>query len=108
MEGSTFTCFACSCPGSPFHTCALCAQGKGVKQGLESAGSGSDAARTDITADSHFKDIQFVLGDAGIATIHTRGLGSNPFARTQVHGYKGVAFEIMRNGYMASMTLFHV
>ena len=79
-----------------------------MRQRLESAGLASDTPRIDITADSHFKDIQSVLGDAGIATIHTRGLGSNPFARTQVHGYKGVAFEIMRNGYMASMTLFHV
>lgn len=61
-----------------------------------------------ISADSHFQDIEAVMGDAGIATIHTRGLGSNPFARTHVHGYKGVAFEVMRNGYMASMTLFKV
>lgn len=48
------------------------------------------------------------MGDAGRATIHTRGLGSSPFARTHVHGYPGVAFEVMRNGHVASVTLFQV
>ena len=63
-------------------------------------------APAEITADSRLQDIQAVMGDAGLATIHTRGLGTNPFGRTHVHGYKGVAFEVMRNGYLASMTLF--
>lgn len=62
----------------------------------------------EITCDSHFKDIQAVMGDAGLATVHTSGLGPHPFARTHVHGYRGVAFEVMRNGYVASMTLFQV
>lgn len=66
------------------------------------------ASSIEITSDSHFRDVQAVMGDAGMATIHTSGLGSTPFARTRVHGYKGVAFEVMRNGYMASMTLFQV
>lgn len=81
---------------------ALCLQDQ---VGMENV---KPAVKIAITADSHFRDIQAVLGDSGLATIHTRGVGSNPFARTQVHGYRGVAFEVMRNGYMASMTLFHV
>jgi hypothetical protein len=61
-----------------------------------------------ISADTLFQDVQAIMGDAGLATVHTRGLGSNPFARTHVHGYPGVAFEVLRNGHVASMTLFQV
>ena len=60
-----------------------------------------------ITCDSRFHDIQAALNEAGLAKIHSRGLGCpDPFARTIVHGYKGIAFEVMRNGYLASVTLF--
>ena len=59
-----------------------------------------------ITADSRLEDIRQVMGEAGLATVHTRGMGPNPFGRTRVYGYEGVAFEVMRNGYIASMTLF--
>lgn len=60
-----------------------------------------------ITADSRFDDVQAVFGRAGLAATHSPGSGANnPFARTLIHGYKGVAFEVMRNGYLASITLF--
>jgi len=72
------------------------------------SGKGQQTPTPVITADTLFQDIQAVMGDAGRAIIHTRGLGSNPFARTHVHGYRGVAFEVMRNGHVASMTLFQV
>lgn len=50
--------------------------------------------------------VQAILGDGGRATIHTRGSGSNPFGATYVYGYRGIVFEVMRNGHLASITLF--
>lgn len=62
----------------------------------------------EITADSCLEEIKAVMGDAGLAAIHTRGLRGSPFGRTQVYGYKGACFEVMGNGHIASMTLFQV
>lgn len=59
-----------------------------------------------ITADSTWDEISAVLGDAGRATIHSRGFASNPFGPTLVYGYKGVAFEALKNGHLAGLTLF--
>lgn len=59
-----------------------------------------------ITADSTWEEISAVLGDAGRATIHSRGFASNPFGPTLVYGYKGVAFEALKNGHLAGLTLF--
>ena len=54
---------------------------------------GSDGpSRPSITADSTWEDISAVLGDAGRATIH--------------YGYPGVAFEALKNGHLAGLTLF--
>jgi hypothetical protein len=59
-----------------------------------------------ITADSTWDEVQQVLGDGGRATIHSRGFASNPFGPTLVYGYKGVAFEALKNGHLAGLTLF--
>lgn len=59
-----------------------------------------------ITADSLWGDVQAVMGDAGRATIHSRGSSGNPFGPTFVYGYAGVAFEVCKNGHLASVTLF--
>ena len=60
-----------------------------------------------ITADSKFEDVQKVFGRSGLGSVHNQGLGvASPFARTLIHAYQGVAFEVMRNGYLASVTLF--
>ena len=68
---------------------------------------GSDGpSRPSITADSTWEDISAVLGDAGRATIHSRGFASNPFGPTLVYGYPGVAFEALKNGHLAGLTLF--
>ena len=60
-----------------------------------------------ITADSLWEDVKGIIGDAGRASVHSRGgaVGS-PFGPTFVHGYPGVAFEVSRNGRLASVTLF--
>ncbi len=59
-----------------------------------------------ITADSTWDEVQQVLGDGGRATIHSRGFASNPFGPTLVYGYRGVAFEALKNGHLAGLTLF--
>ncbi|KAK9803064.1 hypothetical protein WJX73_005354 [Symbiochloris irregularis] len=60
-----------------------------------------------ITADSLWEDVRGIMGDGGRASVHSRGgaVGS-PFGPTFVHGYCGVAFEVCRNGHLASVTLF--
>ena len=63
-------------------------------------------SRPSITADSTWEEISAILGDAGRATIHSRGFASNPFGPTLVYGYRGVAFEALKNGHLAGLTLF--
>ncbi|EEF30859.1 conserved hypothetical protein [Ricinus communis] len=47
-----------------------------------------------------------ILGDCGRAAIQTQGSTSNPFGSTFVYGYHNIAFEVMKNGYIATVTLF--
>ena len=61
---------------------------------------------TCITADSTWAEVQRLLGDGGRATIHSRGFAQNPFGPTLVRGYRGVAFEALKDGRLASLTLF--
>ncbi|XP_047956532.1 PHAF1 protein At3g51130-like isoform X2 [Salvia hispanica] len=49
---------------------------------------------------------QKILGDSGRAAIQTQGSTSNLFGSTFVYGYPNVAFEVMKNGYIATVTLF--
>lgn len=60
-----------------------------------------------ITADSLWEEVKGIIGEGGRASVHSRGgaVGS-PFGPTFVHGYPGVAFEVCRNGRLASVTLF--
>lgn len=48
-----------------------------------------------------------MLGDAGRASIHSRGFAHNPFGHTLVYGYRGLAFEALKDGRLAGLTLFH-
>ena len=66
----------------------------------------SGISTPEITADSCLKDIKAVMGDSGLASVYSTDSGPSPFGRTQVHGYKGACFEVMRNGHLASLTLF--
>lgn len=67
---------------------------------------GAGGGVTSITADSTWEEVQRVLGDGGRATIHSRGFAQNPFGPTLVRGYRGVAFEALKDGRLASLTLF--
>jgi hypothetical protein len=74
---------------------------------LPSGGSSCPANKGPvITADSSWEEVQQALGDGGRATIHSRGFASNPFGPTLVYGYRGVAFEVLKNGHLAGLTLF--
>ncbi|CAK0785960.1 hypothetical protein CVIRNUC_009173 [Coccomyxa viridis] len=85
--------------------------GSSSNTGEAGAPEGSTASeqlplRPSITADSTWEEISAILGDAGRATIHSRGFASNPFGPTLVYGYRGVAFEALKNGHLAGLTLF--
>ncbi|KAG0570370.1 hypothetical protein KC19_6G157100 [Ceratodon purpureus] len=59
-----------------------------------------------ITADTKWSEVQGILGDGGRAAIQTQGSVSNPFGPTFVYGYRNIALEVMKNGHIATVTLF--
>ncbi|RID46807.1 hypothetical protein BRARA_I03447 [Brassica rapa] len=59
-----------------------------------------------ITPSTNWEQVKEVLGECGPAAIQTQGSTSNPFGSTYVYGYKDVAFEVMKNGHIATITLF--
>ncbi|KAK9678750.1 hypothetical protein RND81_11G231200 [Saponaria officinalis] len=59
-----------------------------------------------ITPSSKWEQVKEILGDCGRAAIQTQGSTNNPFGSTFVYGYQNVAFEVMKNGYIATVTLF--
>ena len=78
--------------------------GSSSNTGEAGAPEGSTASeqlpsRPSITADSTWEEISAILGDS-------RGFASNPFGPTLVYGYRGVAFEALKNGHLAGLTLF--
>ena len=73
-----------------------------------SEGGPSHSYPQPITADSTWAQIQAVMGTGGRATILTHGADASPFGPTYVYGYPGVAFEVMRGGQLAAVTLFQL
>lgn len=68
-----------------------------------------DAANTYehyITPNTKWDQVQELLGDGGRAAIQTQGSTTNPFGSTLVYGYQNIAFEVMKNGHIATVTLF--
>ncbi|KAG2608499.1 UPF0183 protein At3g51130-like [Panicum virgatum] len=59
-----------------------------------------------ITPRTKWEQVKEILGDCGRAAIQTQGLMNNPFGSTFVYGYQNIAFEVMKNGYIATVTLF--
>ncbi|XP_010679842.2 PHAF1 protein At3g51130 [Beta vulgaris subsp. vulgaris] len=59
-----------------------------------------------ITASTKWDQVKEILGDCGRAAIQTQGSTNNPFGSTFVYGYQNVAFEVMKNGYIGTVTLF--
>ncbi|PIA55971.1 hypothetical protein AQUCO_00700350v1 [Aquilegia coerulea] len=65
-----------------------------------------NASKHCITPSTKWEQVKEFLGDCGRAAIQTQGSTSNPFGSTFVYGYQNVAFEVMKNGYIATVTLF--
>jgi hypothetical protein len=59
-----------------------------------------------ITPSTKWDQVKELLGECGPAAIQTQGSASNPFGSTFVYGYQNIAFEVMKNGYIATVTLF--
>ncbi|XP_042027640.1 PHAF1 protein At3g51130-like isoform X2 [Salvia splendens] len=59
-----------------------------------------------ITPSTKWEQVKKILGDSGRAAIQTQGSTSNLLGSTFVYGYPNVAFEVMKNGYIATVTLF--
>eukprot|EP01112_Ceratiomyxa_fruticulosa_P014404 TRINITY_DN4120_c0_g1_i4.p1 TRINITY_DN4120_c0_g1~~TRINITY_DN4120_c0_g1_i4.p1 ORF type:complete len:413 (+),score=74.42 TRINITY_DN4120_c0_g1_i4:749-1987(+) len=61
-----------------------------------------------ITADMKWDTIVSLYsnGKSGKPVINNRGSTQNPFGATYFYGFKDVIFEVMRNGYIASVCLF--
>ncbi|CAN6563253.1 unnamed protein product [Malus baccata var. baccata] len=55
-----------------------------------------------ITPSTKWEQVKEILGDSGRAAIQTQGSTSNPFGSTFVYGYQNAAFEVMKNGYIAT------
>lgn len=64
------------------------------------------ASKCCITPRTKWEQVKEILGDCGRAAIQTQGSTSNPFGSTFVYGYQNAAFEVMKNGYIATVTLF--
>ncbi|KMZ72432.1 hypothetical protein ZOSMA_164G00140 [Zostera marina] len=67
----------------------------------------SEASKNYITPSTKWEQVKDILGDGGRAAIQTQGSKNNPFGSTFVYGYHNVAFEVMKNNYIATVTLFH-
>ncbi|KAI3502851.1 hypothetical protein L1887_31207 [Cichorium endivia] len=65
-----------------------------------------NSSKSRITPATKWDQVKEILGDCGRAAIQTQGSTSNPFGSTFVYGYQNVAFEVMKNGYIATVTLF--
>ncbi|KAJ8443631.1 hypothetical protein Cgig2_019613 [Carnegiea gigantea] len=61
-----------------------------------------------ITPSTKWEQVKEILGDCGRAAIQTQGSANNPFGSTFVYGYQNMAFEVMKNGYIATVTLFQL
>ncbi|KAJ4714261.1 UPF0183 protein [Melia azedarach] len=59
-----------------------------------------------ITPNTKWEQVKEILGECGRAAIQTQGSTSNPFGSTFVYGYQNIAFEVMKNGYIATVTMF--
>lgn len=59
-----------------------------------------------ITLNTKWHQVQEILGDGGRAAIQTQGSTTNPFGSTFVYGFRNIAFEVMKNGHIATVTLF--
>ncbi|KAF7110132.1 hypothetical protein CFC21_110285 [Triticum aestivum] len=72
----------------------------------EGAQQPGNTSKNCITPRTKWEQVKEILGDCGRAAIQTQGSMNNPFGSTFVYGYQNIAFEVMKNGYIATVTLF--
>ncbi|XP_075480488.1 PHAF1 protein At3g51130-like isoform X2 [Primulina tabacum] len=65
-----------------------------------------NASKCALTHSTQWEQVKEILGDRGRAAIQTQGSTNNPFGSTFVYGYPHIALEVMKNGYIATVTLF--
>lgn len=59
-----------------------------------------------ITSESQWPEVEASLGSAGKPMVRDTGAVTNPFGATFLYAYDGVIFEVLKSGYIASVTLF--
>ncbi|KAI9205588.1 uncharacterized protein BJ171DRAFT_615043 [Polychytrium aggregatum] len=66
----------------------------------------SESKAQNVTSDSTWTEILQAFGEPlGDPVIFDRG-PTTPFGATSFYGYKGLIFEIMKNGYICSLTMY--
>lgn len=67
------------------------------------AGSSTSLA---VSVESSVSDIQAAFGRGAKPALHTRLGGRHPYGPTHLYAYRGVVFEVLRSGSIATVTLF--
>jgi hypothetical protein len=70
-----------------------------------SGGTGAGAIGA-VSVDGSLADIQAAFGCGARPALQTRLGGRHPFGPTHLYAYRGVVFEVLRNGAIATVTLF--
>lgn len=78
--------------------------GAAAARGQQPSGNGALGAA--VTADSGLEDIQSVFGHQGGPALHNRLGSTHPFGPSYLYAYRGVVFEVLQNGLIATVTLF--
>jgi len=70
----------------------------------------SNAFASGLGSDSTWQRVQTVLADCALSTgrpmVHSSSKRENPFGASLFFAYSGMLFEVLKNGYVASVTLF--
>lgn len=71
---------------------------------------GENSARNVITPDFTFSNVQKVIGEAKFSKplVNNATVSNNPFGGTKFFACDGCIFEVLKNDYLNSVTLFVV
>ncbi len=59
-----------------------------------------------VTPESDWADVKSLLGPCGRPMIYDTGIATNPFGSSFFYAYNGCIFKVLRNGHIASVTVF--
>ncbi|KAL4426708.1 hypothetical protein ABPG77_004764 [Micractinium sp. CCAP 211/92] len=74
-----------------------------VQRAVDRAG---DAAAAAVGVCSSLAHLQAAFGGAAKPALHTRLGGRHPFGPSHLYAYRGAVFEVLHNGFIATVTLF--